>query len=181
MKEEDLRVIKTKNNIESAFLTLFYQKEIDKISVKEITSTAQIARKTFYLHYIDKYDLLEKIFIKRLEELREICHTFKIVNLNLIVDEWLKFFYQNQKFYRTLFGDYHFKKSRQQLIQFFKEVLTEVVSEEICRQKALDYHMTLSFLGHGIIGMVDEYIENNEKNKDAIRKHIMTLLNAYRI
>ncbi|PNZ98043.1 TetR family transcriptional regulator, partial [Staphylococcus carnosus] len=51
MQKEDLRVIKTKMNIENAFLNLFYQKEIEQISVKEITTIAQIARKTFYLHY----------------------------------------------------------------------------------------------------------------------------------
>lgn len=83
MQKEDLRVIKTKMNIENAFLNLFYQKEIEQISVKEITTIAQIARKTFYLHYLDKYDLLEKIFIKRLEKLREICRNLKVENLKI--------------------------------------------------------------------------------------------------
>lgn len=45
----------------------------DAVTVKDITERANISRKTFYLHYVDKYDLLNSIVSKHMEELTEIC------------------------------------------------------------------------------------------------------------
>lgn len=55
------RTIYTKNSIREAFLTLLEQKELDKITVKEITELADINRGTFYKYYKDSFDLLERI------------------------------------------------------------------------------------------------------------------------
>jgi len=44
-----------------AFMIIYMDKPLDKISIKMITDRAGLNRGTFYLHYIDIYDLLEKI------------------------------------------------------------------------------------------------------------------------
>ena len=58
---EDRRTRKTKKAIESSFLTLLSQKSLGRITVAEICRMADIGRGTFYLHYMDVYDLYEKI------------------------------------------------------------------------------------------------------------------------
>ena len=58
---EDLRVIKTKSSIKGAFIELVEEKGFDNVTVKDICSKALINRNTFYLHYYDKVDLLNKI------------------------------------------------------------------------------------------------------------------------
>ena len=70
--QTDRRVIRTKREILRALTELLEQKSIDEITVKEITDLAGINRGTFYLHYIDKYDLLEKSVNKIIVEMREI-------------------------------------------------------------------------------------------------------------
>ncbi|PNZ57598.1 TetR family transcriptional regulator, partial [Staphylococcus condimenti] len=50
----DKRVVKTRRNITETFLDLFYKKDFEKITIKEIADAAEIERKTFYLHYLDK-------------------------------------------------------------------------------------------------------------------------------
>lgn len=57
----DLRIIKTKKSIYRAFFKLLNEKGFEKISVKDISDEAVISRNTFYLHYEDKYDLMDKI------------------------------------------------------------------------------------------------------------------------
>lgn len=59
-KKTDLRVIKTKKAIHDAFLELIQTKGYDKITVQDIAEKAMINRNTFYLHYTDKFDLMEK-------------------------------------------------------------------------------------------------------------------------
>ena len=47
----DRRVARTKKNIYMAFFRLVQTKAIDDITVSELARTADIDRKTFYLHY----------------------------------------------------------------------------------------------------------------------------------
>ena len=51
----------TKRNLRTAFWSLYAQKPLEKISVREITALAGYNRGTFYLYYQDVYDLLNQI------------------------------------------------------------------------------------------------------------------------
>ncbi|HWK23587.1 MAG TPA: TetR/AcrR family transcriptional regulator C-terminal domain-containing protein [Ureibacillus sp.] len=52
---------KTKQLIQSSFMQILENKPFESITIGDITKTAQINRGTFYLHYEDKYDLLDTI------------------------------------------------------------------------------------------------------------------------
>ena len=56
----DRRVKRTRNAIQSAFSKLILEKELNKITVKELCELADINKSTFYLHYRDIYDLAEQ-------------------------------------------------------------------------------------------------------------------------
>lgn len=58
--DRDLRVLKTRSLIRGAFIKMINKKGFKNITVNDIADTAMINRSTFYLHYTDKYDLLEK-------------------------------------------------------------------------------------------------------------------------
>lgn len=72
MNNQDLRVVKTLDSIETALLKLLKSKPLDKITVTELAQTARINKGTFYLHYVDIYDLyrytLRKYIRKPVEE-----------------------------------------------------------------------------------------------------------------
>lgn len=51
---------KTKKSIQTAFMEILERKSFESITIGDITKHAQINRGTFYLHYVDKFDLLEK-------------------------------------------------------------------------------------------------------------------------
>ncbi len=57
----DLRIKRTQRAIKESLFALIEEKGFEHISVKDITDKAMISRNTFYLHYSDKYDLLNKI------------------------------------------------------------------------------------------------------------------------
>lgn len=59
MNNGDLRVIKTEQQIEQAFLQLLQQKSYRAITVQDILDTALINRSTFYRHYQSKAELAE--------------------------------------------------------------------------------------------------------------------------
>ena len=66
--KQDLRVIKTKNNIKSSFIQLLREKDFNEITVQDILDKALINRKTFYNHYQDKYDLAEQLIHEFFDE-----------------------------------------------------------------------------------------------------------------
>lgn len=61
MAKTDARVRYTVMVIKETFLNLLEQKPINKITVKELCEKADINRATFYTHFSDCFDLLEKI------------------------------------------------------------------------------------------------------------------------
>lgn len=60
-KKMDRRVRKTRNLLLNGLIQLMKEKDINDISVKELSDLADINRGTFYLHYNDIYDMLNKI------------------------------------------------------------------------------------------------------------------------
>lgn len=59
MNEQDLRVIKTDQCIEAAFLRVLCEKPYRAITVQDILDAAMINRSTFYRHYASKNALAE--------------------------------------------------------------------------------------------------------------------------
>lgn len=55
------RFQETDHRIKEAMLALIQQKEFKKITVNDICSRCGINRSTFYAHFIDTYDLIEKM------------------------------------------------------------------------------------------------------------------------
>ena len=51
MRENDLRVIKTRESIEYAMMELLKKKWVSEITVTELSKLARISKGTFYLHY----------------------------------------------------------------------------------------------------------------------------------
>lgn len=60
-KKTDHRTKYTKMVIRDAFQTLLKKKPIQKITIADICSAAEISRPTFYAHYEDIYALLDEI------------------------------------------------------------------------------------------------------------------------
>ena len=69
--ERAARTAQTRARIKRALIELIGEKGFDALTVSDVTRRAKINRGTFYLHFIDKYDMLEKLedeLIARLEQ-----------------------------------------------------------------------------------------------------------------
>lgn len=70
-EKKDRRTRKTRQILREALLTLLKEKRYEDISVQDIIERADVARSTFYVHYVDKDDLLtgrHGIFAENLDE-----------------------------------------------------------------------------------------------------------------
>ena len=87
--KKDLRYIRTRKSIMDAFVKISDKKDFKDIIIKDITTEAMINRATFYYHFVDKYDLLEKV-------LSEVF----LINLN---DELIKEYNLNEEVIVNIF------------------------------------------------------------------------------
>ncbi|WP_214738216.1 TetR/AcrR family transcriptional regulator [Exiguobacterium sp. s162] len=75
MEQTDLRVIRTKKLIKDAFFSLIEEQGFEAVTVKQLTERAGINRGTFYSHYVDKFELMEKCVDEIFEEAeRKLIH-----------------------------------------------------------------------------------------------------------
>lgn len=82
----DRRVVRTKAVIRDALTALIEEKGFEALTVKDITARANINRGTFYLHYRDKYDLLEQSEQELIEGMVAIIRTIRPFNLDELLN-----------------------------------------------------------------------------------------------
>ena len=66
-RKPDQRIRRTCERLGSAMVALIQEKSIDDVTVQEVLDRASVGRSTFYLHYLDKDDLLLSQLEKFLE------------------------------------------------------------------------------------------------------------------
>lgn len=94
------------NRIIEAFMILYANNPIEKISIKKITNLAGLNRGTFYLHYLDIYDLLEKI----VSRYHAISRHIAVISVGALFDDEIledalpskEFYSNNLKYYKIL-------------------------------------------------------------------------------
>ncbi|MBJ6363714.1 TetR/AcrR family transcriptional regulator [Paenibacillus sp. MAHUQ-46] len=74
--QADRRVRRTQQMIVEAFLFLCKEKEYKDIIIRDITERANVNRSTFYAHYVDKEELLQKIVEEKLSVLSELSLSY---------------------------------------------------------------------------------------------------------
>ncbi|HAT54175.1 MAG TPA: hypothetical protein DCW31_02845 [Lactobacillus sp.] len=91
MNKNDLRYIKTEDNLRQSFLKLLQEKPLRQITVKDICTTARCSRNTFYLHYGFKEDLYEALLNEVLTSLRA-AFTMNVARLSDVNDAVLRMY-----------------------------------------------------------------------------------------
>lgn len=83
---------KTKRKIQESLLELMKTKKFEAITINDITTLIDINRSTFYRHYLDKYEVLEKIEDSILSEIINFHGTFihSLPNKNIDVSFEIK-------------------------------------------------------------------------------------------
>ena len=71
----DARIRYTKAVIKDTFIVLLKEKPVNKVTVKEICDLAEINRATFYRYYSNPFDLLDKIELEMLSQMKSSLKT----------------------------------------------------------------------------------------------------------
>ena len=112
---EDLRVQKTIDAIQKTFEDMIYERDYEKITVKELCERAQINKKTFYRYYSVLDDLLAELQGIMIEEYLERIKNYQIPEeLDKINREFFLYSAEKGAVYEkiTCSGNYRYIRSK---------------------------------------------------------------------
>lgn len=160
----DLRVEKTKCAIRNAFLQLRSKKPLEKITVKELCTLANINKATFYLHYHDIYELSETLELDVVQScLDNIEHPENILKDNKsFIKELTQSFVANEQLIKILFDG---NRSSSFMDVFEKELYKIIYTAYPNYQPSIENKMTMTFL---IYGGYYTYFKHRDQSIDAV-------------
>lgn len=81
-EKTDRRIRKTKAQLRKGLAELMEKKSIKEITVKELVEQVDINRSTFYLHYSDIFDMVEKIENEMIQEIEQLVEDHPVSPFN---------------------------------------------------------------------------------------------------
>jgi AcrR family transcriptional regulator len=130
-KRVDPRITRTRQLIKDAFIDLLEEMEMSKITVNRIAERATVNRVTFYLHYRDIQDMLEKMAQEMGEEIEQILRRSEINHKSieeidsLSLLNLLEHIAENAKFYKVVLASTQTPIFTQQLLNIITETITK--------------------------------------------------------
>ena len=162
-KKEDRRVRRTKKLLTQALTQLLQEKQINEITVKELTDLADMNRGTFYLYYKDIFDMLEKIEDGLFEALEEIVflheHDDVSQQTKPILLDLFRFIEDNQEMCRVLLsphGDMNFLHRLNEVVR--EKCLQMWPNKEDKNDATFEYHY--SFVVYGCVGVFRAWLNS---------------------
>lgn len=150
----DRRIAKTQTALREAFLSLLLERGFDAITVKDLTERANVSRKTFYLHYLDKYDLLNAVVDLHLADLDAVCAVKRADSVEGTII-WFRYFEQHKDFFTALFSSGSTVRFRCRLLDFIRAQLGHKL-EAVDPARNTDVLRT--FAAMAVLGIVESYV-----------------------
>ena len=94
---------KSIERISNAMLEVLKEKEFDSISITEICSKAEVARKTFYRNFNNKEDVIKSSIDLKLSEFTSTGVLNKVIKPIEISESYIQFWYDRKDFLKLLF------------------------------------------------------------------------------
>ena len=170
LKKEDRRVRRTKKLLTQALTELLQKKQVNEITVKELTDLADMNRGTFYMYYRDIFDMLEKIEDELFQKLDVIAqsheHGDPTQQVKPILLDLFRFIEENQEMCRVLLspnGDMNFLH---RLYEAIRERSLEIWKDQMGSLDEKEFDYRYSFVIFGCAGMIRAWVNRNCQETD---------------
>lgn len=162
----DLRIIKTRKAIKEAFLTLVQTKGYERITIHDIAEEAMINRNTFYLHYVDKPNLMENLCQESIDKLN-VCIHLEMKDINemdkdifiSILSETFKVIEADIIFFKTMLSQNGYPNFSTYLKEALKSIMLTGIGDQYNNQKM---KMGLEYMISGLVGVICMWITDSE-------------------
>ena len=163
----DPRVLRTRRLLRQALVELVAEQDFESITVQDITDRATLNRATLYLHYQDKYDLLEDVFHEMIAGLvplppPQITDQDRF-NAIKQVQRIIAHIAEHDAFYLALLGQRGVPAFISQVRAYIEDVISAWVSalQPDISQQPVRSDVVLSFYSSACLGVIVWWLEND--------------------
>lgn len=164
MSKVDRRINKTREAINKALIELMSEKNFKNITINDISEKANLNRGTLYLHYSDKYDLLEKCIKDHLSNMLKFCTLSKPgeERLNVINSPlpMFQYFEEHFLFYSSMLSNKGITCFQEQMNFMVKNEITERLKTGEINQGD-NKEVVVQYMASAFVGVVEWWIKNN--------------------
>ncbi len=164
----------TKQAIKKVFIQQVEEVGFERVTVKNLALAAQINRGTFYLHYTDKYDVMEDLQQELLMELeRYVKHVqpveaFQTLKMGQFYQPFIKVITcikEHATAFRMLLGEQGSPAFTQKMKTIFGNHILDrlsVIREEVKDPEFQQYLQ--AFIASAILGVIQEWLDKGNEN-----------------
>lgn len=166
MKKTDNKYFHTANLMHQAILILLEKKDIEFITVTEITKKAGVNRSTFYLHYENIYELFEETVSALNQEFINSFTAsvpFQVESPNtafLLTEEYLTpyliFCKKNRRILKLVHQKPHLFKNDNAYQKMYDKIFYPAISQFIKDETQKVYN--LEFFTQGVVGIIKKWL-----------------------
>jgi AcrR family transcriptional regulator len=161
MTKVDRRVLKTQEAIKKTILELMNEKNFDDITIQDISDRANLNRSTFYLHYLDKYDLLDKMIEEHINELKETSEWACQEEWGDAIQILFEYFETNYLFFSTMLASKGAAPSfRSKFLEYVIEGFKDELHKTNGKNKNLSEEVVVTFAGHAYVGVLESWLKD---------------------
>ncbi|GEP20207.1 TetR/AcrR family transcriptional regulator [Pediococcus argentinicus] len=160
-KKLDHRAQRTRKNIINSFIKLLGQKEFNKISITEITNMADVNRRTFYLHYVDIFELLDELENDLTDEFNNLVVQEVPQSLFDFHELFLSFIYGNQNLALALLSIQESK-----FLSKIMKIATDLNFAYSEYDTEIERKYCWNYVENGMRGMLQDWLKNQSMPLD---------------
>ncbi|MFD0695954.1 TetR/AcrR family transcriptional regulator [Paenibacillus sp. GCM10027628] len=160
MTKVDRRILKSQEAMKNAVIELMTEKNFDDITIQDIADRANINRGTIYLHYQDKFDLLDKLIETYINELAEMGEWACKLDWSSALIPFFEYFEKNYLFFSTMLASKGAPSFRTRLLDFITEGFKDEIDKESGRNTDLSEDVMLQYAGTAYVGVIEWWIRN---------------------
>ncbi|MBR7040070.1 MAG: TetR/AcrR family transcriptional regulator [Oscillospiraceae bacterium] len=129
-KTPDRRTLKTRRALSDALAELLVDHELHKVTVQQIADKADVNRVTFYKHFLDVYDLYDKIESECLVDLGMLMLQLEQQDDETIFTELVGYISEHRKMFQMIFSPNATGQLRSKLGKLLEGVFVKLQSEQ---------------------------------------------------
>ncbi|WP_419886653.1 TetR/AcrR family transcriptional regulator [Paenibacillus sp. B-A-8] len=162
MPKVDRRILKSQEALKRAVIELVSEKNFDEITIQELSDKANVSRGTIYLHYLDKYDLLDKLIEEHIEVLRVLCESAAELDFIEATLKWTEYFDHHYSFFSMMLASKGAPYFRNRFLTFLQNEFRHEVNVTEGINQGLNEEIIINFVASAYAGVVEWWFKNEK-------------------
>ena len=172
--KESHRAMETRERFKKAFFTLYAERKIETITIKEVADLAGFNWGTFYLYYKSIYDLLQKTEQELLEDFsKRVEYHIKLYYGEInnpdekVFQEMQENFLKNGDYFKVLNGENGDPRFKAKMKNIVKDAYRKHLNIESGKRVSM-FEYLLEYLVEANTSIIQYWLENREKDNPRV-------------